>query len=238
MKNLKTNDFVGISFWIISIALAACTVFLLVESPYVKTKWRLPVNVSAMVTGIAASHYYYMRGVWVATQESPVVYRYIDWVLTVPLQIIEFYLILSVAKKIPIDLFYKLLTASVLMIVAGYLGETGSIDRNLGFIVGMIAWLYILYEIFYGQAAEFKEETDDESVKFTFDALKWIVTLGWSIYPIGYLLQTNSMNLLYNFGDLVNKILFGLIIWYAGRKNGYSATFDIINSSLNSFKNV
>ena len=221
MQNLKTNDYVGISFWVISIALAASTVFLIIERNSVQEKWKLPISVSAMVTGIAASHYYYMRRVWVATGKSPIVYRYIDWILTVPLQIIEFYLILSVAKKIPIELFYKLLTASVIMILFGFLGETRIINRNLGFIIGMVAWLYILYEIFYGEANKFKEETEDESVKFAFEALKWIVTIGWAIYPIGYLLRTNSMNLLYNLGDLVNKILFGLIIWYSGKKNGY-----------------
>ena len=221
MKNLSTNDYVGISFWVISIALAASTVFLLVERESMKPKWKLPVSVSAMVTGIAASHYYYMREIWVVSKKNPIIYRYIDWILTVPLQIIEFYLILSVAKKIPIELFYKLLLASVIMIVAGFLGESKVIDRNLGFIIGTIAWLYILYEIFYGEAAKFKEETEDESVKFAFDALKWIVTVGWAIYPIGYLLEINKMNLLYNLGDLVNKILFTLIIWYAGKQNGF-----------------
>ena len=221
MKNLSTNDYVGISFWIISIALAASTVFLLVERESMKPKWKLPVSVSAMVTGIAASHYYYMREIWVVSKKNPIIYRYIDWILTVPLQIIEFYLILSVAKKIPFELFYKLLLASIIMIVAGFLGESKVIDRNLGFIIGTVAWLYILYEIFYGEAAKFKEETDDESVKFAFDALKWIVTVGWAIYPIGYLLEINKMNLLYNLGDLVNKILFTLIIWYAGKQNGF-----------------
>jgi bacteriorhodopsin len=221
MKNLSTNDYVGISFWVISIALAASTVFLLVERESMKPKWKLPVSVSGMVTGIAASHYYYMREIWVVSKKNPIIYRYIDWILTVPLQIIEFYLILSVAKKIPIELFYKLLLASVIMIVAGFLGESKVIDRNLGFIIGTIAWLYILYEIFYGEAAKFKEETEDESVKFAFDALKWIVTVGWAIYPIGYLLEINKMNLLYNLGDLVNKILFTLIIWYAGKQNGF-----------------
>ena len=217
MQDLQTNDYVGISFWLISMALAASTGFLVVERRNVKPKWKTPISVSALVTGIAASHYYYMRNVWVASGESPVVYRYIDWFLTVPLQIIEFYLILSVAKKIPQNLFYKLLGASIVMLVFGFLGETNQINRGVGFLMGTLAWIYILYEIFYGDAAKFKEETKDESVKFGFDALKWIVSIGWSIYPIGYLLEKTNMNLLYNIGDLVNKILFGLVIWYAAK---------------------
>ena len=217
MKNLQVNDYVGISFWIISISLAATTGFLVLERNNVKPKWKTPISISALVTGIAASHYFYMRKVWVNSKSNPVVYRYIDWILTVPLQIIEFYLILSVALKIPQTLFYKLLGASVIMITFGFLGETKQINRSIAFVIAMIAWLYILYEIFYGEAAKIKEKTDDKSIIFAFDALKYIVSLGWIIYPIGYLLSKNYMNLVYNFGDLVNKILFALIIWYAAK---------------------
>ena len=217
MSELKPTDYIGISFWLISIALFATTVFLVIERESVQEKWKTPTTVAAMVTGIATVHYYYMRSVWVKTQTSPVVYRYIDWFLTVPLQIIEFYLILSVASKIPIKLFYQLLVASIVMLMAGFLGETGIINRMLGFVVGTIAWLYVLYEIMFGEAARLKDETTDESVKFAFNSLKYIVSIGWVIYPIGYLLKERNMNLLYNLGDLVNKILFALVIWYAGK---------------------
>ena len=217
MSELKPTDYIGISFWLISIALFATTVFLVIERESVQEKWKTPTTVAAMVTGIATVHYYYMRSVWVKTQTSPIVYRYIDWFLTVPLQIIEFYLILSVASKIPVRLFYQLLVASIVMLIAGFLGETGSINRMLGFIIGTAAWLYILYEIMFGEAARLKDETTDESVKFAFDSLKYIVSIGWVIYPIGYLLKERNMNLFYNLGDLVNKILFALVIWYAGK---------------------
>ena len=217
MVNLKNDDYVGISFWIISIALAATTLFLVIERESAKQKWKLPITISALVTGIATTHYFYMRYAWIATKENPIVYRYIDWILTVPLQIIEFYLILSVARKIPSLLFFKLLIASILMIVFGFLGETKLINRNIGFLIGMISWLYILYEIFYGEAAKLKDQTNDPSVKFAFNALKYIVSVGWAIYPIGYILRKNKMNIVYNLGDLINKILFGLIIWYASK---------------------
>ena len=69
----------------------------------------------------------------------------------------------------------------------------------------------------FGEAARLKEQTTDESVKFAFDSLKYIVSIGWVIYPIGYLLEERNMNLFYNLGDLVNKILFALVIWYAGK---------------------
>ena len=89
---LKADDFVGVTFWIISVSMVASTAFFFFESNSVARHWQTSVRVAGLVTLIAAVHYYYMRDVWVATGESPTVYRYIDWLLTVPLQMIEFYL--------------------------------------------------------------------------------------------------------------------------------------------------
>ena len=93
--NLEANDFVGMSFWIISIGMVAATVFFFMESMKVDAKWRTSLVVAGLVTMIAAVHYFYMRGVWIETADTPTVYRYIDWILTVPLQIVEFYLFLA-----------------------------------------------------------------------------------------------------------------------------------------------
>ena len=91
---LKADDFVGVTFWIISVFNGSLhCVFL--EANSVAKHWQTSVRVAGLVTLIAAVHYYYMRDVWVSSGESPTVYRYIDWLLTVPLQMIEFYLILA-----------------------------------------------------------------------------------------------------------------------------------------------
>ena len=97
---LKQNDFVGISFWIISMALIAATVFFFLERDRVAAKWKTSLTVSGLVTLVAAVHYFYMRDVWVATGSTPTVFRYIDWLITVPLLMIEFYLILAAITKV------------------------------------------------------------------------------------------------------------------------------------------
>ena len=79
-----------------------------------------------MVTGIAAIHYFYMRGVWIATNESPTVFRYVDWLLTVPLQIVEFYLILAAIAVVRAALFWKLLLAYVVSIPADAMLAVGA----------------------------------------------------------------------------------------------------------------
>merc|ERR1712113_240421 len=123
------NDPVAISFWIISIAMVASTVFFLMESMSVGRHWKTSMNVGALVTLVAAVHYFYMREYWVQIHASPIVYRYIDWSITVPLQMIEFYLILSaVQKDISVAMFWRLLVGTVFMLAFGYMGEAKYIN--------------------------------------------------------------------------------------------------------------
>ena len=110
--------------------------------------------VAGLITFIAAVHYMYMREVWVEMGESPTVYRYIDWVLTVPLQMVEFYLILVAAgAAVSGGAFWRLLVGTLVMVIGGYLGEAGMISVLLGFIIGMIGWAVIIWEIFRGEAS-------------------------------------------------------------------------------------
>ena len=97
--NLTSADPVGMSFWLISMALVAATAFFFIERDRVAGKWKTSLTVSGLVTLIAAVHYFYMRDVWVSTGTSPTELRYIDWLLTVPLLMVEFYLVLSAVTK-------------------------------------------------------------------------------------------------------------------------------------------
>merc|ERR1712224_257914 len=120
---LNPTDHVAISFWIVSIAMVASTRFFLMESMGVGDHWKTSLNVGALVTLIAAVHYFYMREYWVQLQASPIVYRYIDWTLTVPLQMIEFFLILQAVKPdLGAGMFFRLLIGTVLMLLFGYMG--------------------------------------------------------------------------------------------------------------------
>merc|ERR1712118_191099 len=92
---LNPNDAVAISFWIISISMVAATVFFLMESMTVSLHWKTSMNVGALVTLVAAVHYFYMREFLVIMHTSPILYSYIDWSITVPLQMIELNLILK-----------------------------------------------------------------------------------------------------------------------------------------------
>ncbi|MDA9789711.1 bacteriorhodopsin-like [Amylibacter sp.] len=222
-SNLQSDDFVGISFWLISMALVAATAFFFMETQRVEGKWKTSLTVSGLVTLVAAVHYFYMRDVWIETGSTPLVYRYIDWLITVPLLMVEFYLILRAITKVSGGVFWRLMIGTFVMLAAGYMGEAGYINAWLGFIVGMAGWAYILYEIFFGEAGKVAANEASESVKSAFSSMRWIVTIGWAIYPIGYFMgyftgagpeeASNMLNIIYNLADVVNKIAFGVIIW-------------------------
>ena len=223
---LATDDVVGISFWIATAVMAAGALFFWMERSTVKASWQTSLTVAALVCFVAFWHYMYMRDVWVATGESPTVYRYIDWLVTVPMQIVEFYLILAACTAVSLGVFWKLLGGSLVMLLGGYLGETGVVSELVGFVVGMAGWVFIIYYIFVGEAAQIKDSAGNENLVMAFDGIKWIVTIGWAIYPIGYFLgylgggvDSGSLNTIYNLADLVNKFLFGLVIWHAAMRD-------------------
>merc|ERR1712061_750089 len=108
------------------------------ESMYVGAHWKTSMNVGALVTLVAAVHYFYMREFWVKIGTSPILYRYIDWSITVPLQMIEFYLILSaVQRNISAAMFWRLLVGTVVMLAFGYMGEAGFVNAWAGL---SLAW--------------------------------------------------------------------------------------------------
>jgi len=172
-------------------------------------------------------HYFYMREFWVQIGTSPILYRYIDWSITVPLQMIEFYLILSAVKSnLSQGMFWRLLLGTVAMLTFGYAGETETVTPTAGFVLGMSGWGFILFEIFAGEAGQIAETGVSENVKTSFATMRFIVSVGWSIYPLGYFfgylmggVADCTLNLVYNLADFVNKIAFCLAIWASAKKD-------------------
>ena len=228
--DLDASDYVGVSFWLVTAALLAATVFFFLERDNVSAKWRTSLTVSGLVTGIALWHYLYMRGVWVETGTSPTVFRYIDWLLTVPLLIVEFYLILRAVTDVAASLFWKLFVGSLVMLIFGYLGEAGIMAAWPAFIIGCLAWFYMIYTLWGGEGAAARDASGNAAVQSAYNTMMYIIIIGWVVYPAGYFLgylaggvNEGTLNLVYNLADFVNKIAFGVVIWAA-------ATSDSANS--------
>jgi bacteriorhodopsin len=143
-----------------------------------------------------------------------------------PLLMIEFYLILSAVKKASSTIFWKMLIGTLVIVCGGYAGEAGYILPFLGFVIWMAGWIYILYEIFSGEAGKLVSRSTNKALVTAFETMRMIVTIGWAIYPLGYVfgyltggVDSNTLNVIYNFADFINKIAFGLVIWVAATAN-------------------
>ena len=218
---LQVGDLTGFSFFLASMALLAATVFFLLERRSVHRKWRLSLTIATLITGIAALHYHYMKHAWLLSSASPTEIRYIDWLLTVPLMCIEFYLILRALGGGSRHLLYRLLGYSIGMLLFGYLGETLLMDPLLG--IGLAFWGLIIFEVFKGEAAKAMELSSHLMLKSSFKALRLFILLGWTIYPLGYYFGlsggTELLNVAYNLADVINKIGFSLVIYLLARSD-------------------
>jgi bacteriorhodopsin len=214
-------------------AMMAASVFFFFEVNSTSEKWRTSVLVSGLITFIAAVHYYYMRGYNLETGDSPTFFRYVDWTLTVPLMCVEFYLITKKAGA-KLSLLWKLILASIVMLVTGYLGET--VYRGSSVFWGVVsgaAYFYIVYLVWFGEVSKLAQSAGPNVAKAT-RVLAWFVLVGWAIYPLGYILGTpgglfgiqlvadpaaavKSMDIVYNIADAINKIGFGLVIYVLSR---------------------
>ena len=219
------NDPVNFTFFIGCMAMMAASAFFFLSLNQFDKKWRTSVLVSGLITFIAAVHYMYMRD---AAMDGDVMnitaFRYVDWILTVPLMCVEFYLILKVAGAKQ-NLMWKLIGLSVVMLVTGYMGESGCDAVVWGTISGL-AYFVIVYEIWLGGAAKLAKEAGGD-ILHAHKILCWFVLVGWAIYPVGYMAGTAGwygaageffgmnldMQVLYNIADAINKIGFGLVIY-------------------------
>jgi sensory rhodopsin len=227
---IAKNDPVSFTFFIGYMAMLAASVFFFFERSSVDAKWKLSLLVSGLITGIAAVHYYYMRDYYGATGENPTALRYIDWTLTVPLMCVEFYL-LTKAAGAKVSLLWKLIIASVWMLVTGYIGEAynpegGSTSHSVlwGFL-STLGYLYILYAVWFGEVKKLADASNNSDVVKGVRILAWFVLVGWAIYPIGYMCmpggwlnvglgwESQNVDLFYNIADAINKIGFGLVIY-------------------------
>merc|ERR1712166_969227 len=170
----------------------------------VNDKYRSAVLISGLVTFIAAYHYMRIFNSWVEaysyTTESagPVLtgvpfndaYRYMDWLLTVPLLLMEILFVMKLSDAVMSSKSWTLGVASALMIVSGYYGElvvTGDLTpRWVCWFISMIFFLYIVYELLVGLAAATNSETD-AVVKGKIQTAQVVTVISWCTYPIVYL---------------------------------------------------
>jgi sensory rhodopsin len=223
---ISNNNYVAFTFFVGCMAMLGASIFFFFEMWNMEKKWRTSILISGIITFIAAVHYYYMRDYNLATGLSPTFFRYVDWMLTVPLMCVEFYLITKKAGG-NIGLLWKLIAASLFMLITGYIGEAIYPTESQSWIWGFVSslgYFYIVYLIWFGDVAKLAKNAGVAVAKAN-RTLAWFVLVGWAIYPIGYIAGTHgglfgmrvlegvSLDIVYNIGDAINKIGFGLVIY-------------------------
>ncbi|WP_179872103.1 bacteriorhodopsin [Microcella indica] len=225
------------------VALAAGTLSFYLERNDLKPELRSVATYAAVITFIPAIMYYVMKDVVLfpggnATSddiEATLPLRYIDWLLTTPLLLVEFALIVAIAGALKKGLLTKLIIADIAMIVFGYLGEVGepgSAGNYIFFILSVLAWLYIVYIVFTVNVS-----TGPAHVKRAVTIMKWFVIVGWSIYPIGTATQEfievsggdaalaiGVAAIIYVIADVLNKVGFGIVAVRAAKQTSVEET--------------
>lgn len=220
------NDLVGGTFFYSMFALFGGALFLFLERGNVPRRWHASVTLAGIICFIASINYYYMQGMYFNTGLGPTRFRYVDWLFTVPMMCAQFYLLMRPAGARPASLV-RLLAGGIWMIAFGYFGETHEAYWSIVWgAVSTLGYLVIIYEVWFGPLARLANRSSDVQVVRAFTYLSYFILIGWAVYPLGYMtLPFNifeamhlNRNLVYNFGDVVNKLGFGLVIYNMARK--------------------
>jgi bacteriorhodopsin len=223
-------------------------VFLLISLPRILPRYRQAITVAIVVCGIAAYHYFrifdsfkeafvtdavggagpYVQAAGASFNEG---YRYVDWLLTVPLLLFELIAVLALARALQARLLYRLIPAAALMIALGYPGEISDDNtvRTVFFVLSMIPFLYILYVLFIQLTASLDRQP--EGVRRSLSNLRWLLVISWTVYPIAYLLPMLDISgadawvgkqIGYSLADIAAKCVYALIIYRVARIKSFA----------------
>ena len=222
---LHRGDFVGFTFLLGTLALFAASFFFLFERATVPDRWKTVLLVSSLITLTAGTNYAFMSAVWLSSGTSPAEFRYLDWFVTVPLICLQFYLLLEASGASPgRGMLWRLVLAALWMLLAGYVGQVVESDQSILWgALSSVGYAVVLFEISFGEARLLSGRGDEPRAKGTYDLLFLFILFGWGIYPLGYMTNpgnllarwqhTLNLDVVYNLGDAVNKIGFGLVLW-------------------------
>jgi len=223
-------------FFVGYISMGAAFVFFMSERSNVAPEYRTTMTISALIVGIAAFHYYYMRGVYADFGEVSIEYRYMDWIITVPLMALKFPSLVgkdAITDKSIAGLGFTgiCFTGALIMIGFGYLGEAGLMHWLPALLLGGMGWAMIV--VATGTPWSDGLGVDNSKISseliWSANALRWFIVVGWIIYPLGYLFSPNVavieidngaeiMAVAYNIADMINKIGFGIVAWMGAKK--------------------
>jgi len=219
------QNIVHYSFMLSFVGMTAAAIFFLAQRSFVIREYQVAITLSGIILLIAAMNYYYMKELYLSgiangVMAFPTEFRYIDWLLTVPLMLIKFPVLLGLGPK-GRHFLVILVTLALLMIITGFVGEINpnqALVHYGAFGVGCVAWLLIVGLLFFA-ISDLPPQVDPVTAK-AIKRMSLFVLVGWSIYPVGYLApmfgwQPDIRELIYNVGDLINKVGLAMFVYAA-----------------------
>lgn len=223
MAVFQTTDLTAASYSAALFGLAATAILLLMGTSWVNRSWRLPVVLCALAALVGVGATYEGRAAWAVGGGVPVVYHYVGWIVSMPLQVMALYFMAKTAGKLGAGLFWRLVVVSVLMVFVRYLGEGAYMHTTLAFLIGLVFWLYVLGELYFGLMDDVIRSATGDHLRRGYFWLRLIVTIGWAIYPLGNFLTAfagmmddGSLTVAYNVADILNRMAFGVAILATG----------------------
>jgi bacteriorhodopsin len=252
MESLSAGQFslVYNAFSFTLATMAATTVFLWLGRSQVTSPYKTALTLSGLVCGIAAYHYFRIFESWneAYTLTDGVVtttrvafndaYRYVDWLLTVPLLLIELVLVMRLSEEETMSKSVRLGSAAALMIILGYPGEIAAdnVQRAIWGTASAIPFLYIVYELFSGLGASIARQP--ENVRGLVKQARLLTFASWGFYPIVYMIPYTSLSgasvvtgvqIGYTIADLVAKAGVGVLVYLiAVRKSAYETEAQMV----------
>ena len=243
MNNLSpmlTDNQFNLVYNMLSLGLASMlftSLFLFISRDRVLPRYRMAVTVSATVTAIAAYHYIRIfdsfNHAFAGADANPyaynVGYRYVDWLLTVPLLLVETVAVLAIGRMLQKQILSRLVPAAAAMIVLGYPGDAQldlfGISAPVWGALSTIPFLYILYVLFVELTKSLDRQS--EQVRKTVKNLRLLLIATWGVYPITFILAMNAegfdaaalvnREVGYTIADVLAKCAYGLVIFKIAR---------------------
>jgi bacteriorhodopsin len=214
--------------------MGAATAFFWLQRSQVAPAYRTALTIGGIVTAVALYHYFRILESWddgftvidgvIATTGKSFndAYRYVDWLLTVPLLLVELILVMRLTRRETISKGVRLGAAAALMIVLGYPGEVSDDNtvRLVFWAIAMVPFLYIVYELFGGLRESLSRQP--EGARNLVNAARWLVVATWAFYPVVFLFPilgltggtaVAAVQIGYTVADILAKAVFGVLIY-------------------------
>lgn len=215
-------------------AMGAGTIFFFLSRAQVAPAYRTAMTITGLVTLIACYHYFRIFQSWesaytvVSDTIKPTgvafndAYRYVDWLLTVPLLLIELILVMRLTRAETVSRGTRLGLLAAAMIILGYPGEVAQPGgtRWLFWALAMVPFVIIVYELFTGLGESINKQPQD--VRGLVSSARWVLVLSWAFYPIVYILPmlglsggaaATAVQVGYTIADIVSKVGMGLLVY-------------------------